>query len=65
VAFVFHNVHGYGFPNIDPPYFGPDPFANRPKSFFELATLMSRMWASFIHDGNPNFLRRMCSYNLK
>jgi carboxylesterase type B len=55
VPFVFHNVHGYGFPNIDPPYFGPDPFANRPQSFFDLATLMSRMWVSFINDRNPNF----------
>ncbi len=55
VPFVFHNVHGYGFRNIDPPYFGPDPFANRPQSFTDLATLMSRMWATFIHDGNPNF----------
>jgi carboxylesterase type B len=59
VPFVFHNVRGNGFPNIDPPYFGPDPFSNRPESFFDLATLMSRMWASFIHDKNPNFYDRM------
>lgn len=64
VPFVFHNVHGYGFPNIDPPYFGPDPFANRSKGFFDLATLMSKMWASFIHDGNPNFPGRRYSYHL-
>jgi len=55
VPFIFHNVHGYGFPNIDPPYFGPDPFANRSQSYVDLATLMSRMWSTFIHDGNPNF----------
>lgn len=61
VPFIFHNVHGYGFPNIDPPYFGPDPFANRSQSFVDLATLMSRMWASFMHDRNPNFHHRMFS----
>ncbi|KAJ9606326.1 hypothetical protein H2200_009287 [Cladophialophora chaetospira] len=27
VAFVFHNTRGRGYPNIDPPYFGADPFA--------------------------------------
>lgn len=58
VSFVFHNVRGVGYPDIDPPYFGPDPFANRPKSFVQLSTLMSRMWASFISDGNPNFPQR-------
>ncbi|MCJ1474853.1 hypothetical protein MMC13_003513 [Lambiella insularis] len=57
VPFVFHNIEGSGFPNIDPPYFGPDPFANRSQLFFDLATLMSRMWAAFIHDGNPNYFR--------
>ncbi|KAI9736069.1 MAG: hypothetical protein M1818_006245 [Claussenomyces sp. TS43310] len=55
VPFMLHNVHGYGFPNLDPPYFGADPFASKPESYFNLATLMSRMWSSFIHDGNPNF----------
>lgn len=58
VSFVFYNIHGVGFPNIDPPYFGPDPFADRPPSFFNLAKLMCRMWVSFIYDKNPNFNNR-------
>jgi carboxylesterase type B len=58
VPFVFHNVRGAGYPDVDPPYFGPDPFANRPESFVQLSTLMSRMWANFISDGNPNFQQR-------
>ncbi|KAI9825943.1 MAG: hypothetical protein M1819_000462 [Sarea resinae] len=58
VPFMLHNVNGYGFPNVDPPYFGPDPFANRSESYVQLATLMSRMWSSFIYDGNPNFLNQ-------
>jgi triacylglycerol lipase len=64
VAFVFHNIHGEGYPNINPPYFGPNPFANRSQSFLDLATLMSRMWASFIHDKNPNFHHRMFCRNV-
>ena len=58
VAFVFHNIHGQGYPDINPPYFGPNPFANKPESYIQLSDLMSKMWISFIHDGNPNYSLR-------
>jgi triacylglycerol lipase len=58
VPFVLHSVKGAGFPDIDHPYFGPDPFANRPERFLQLSALISRMWASFISDRDPNSLQR-------
>ena len=55
VAFVFHNIRGRGYPDVDPPYFGADPFANKPATYVTLSDTMSRMWIAFIHDGNPNY----------
>lgn len=49
VAFVFDNENGVGYPPI-----ALDPFQGKPQSFFDLAKLMSRSWASFIHSGDPN-----------
>jgi len=49
VAFVFDNENGVGYPPI-----APDPFTGKPQNFFDLAKLMSRSWASFIHSGDPN-----------
>ncbi|KAI1495428.1 Alpha/Beta hydrolase protein [Biscogniauxia marginata] len=46
VAFVFNNTQGLGY--------SVDPFANKPETFKELADMMSKMWVSFIHSGNPN-----------
>ena len=51
VAFVFDNTEGYGYD------VSPDPFANEPSSYFALAKLMSRSWASFIHELDPNAFR--------
>ncbi|KAH7304798.1 Alpha/Beta hydrolase protein [Stachybotrys elegans] len=45
VAFVFNNVNGDGY--------AINPFATKPESFVELADLMSKMWAAFIHSGSP------------
>lgn len=50
VAFVFHNLQGLGYNTS----VAVDPFANEPSTFNRLATIMSRMWISFIVDGNPN-----------
>ncbi|OAP65368.1 hypothetical protein AYL99_01340 [Fonsecaea erecta] len=50
VAFVFHNIEGMGYNNS----VAEDPFENKPASFDRLATIMSRMWVSFIVDGDPN-----------
>ncbi|KAL3456163.1 Alpha/Beta hydrolase protein [Aspergillus heterothallicus] len=47
VAFVFNNVDGIGY--------AADPFANKPRSYVELADLMSKMWVHFAHDADPNF----------
>lgn len=55
VSFVFHNVEGQGFPDEAPPYFGADPFGGKPQAYVDLADEMSRRWASFIHDRDPNF----------
>lgn len=46
VAFVFNNVQGIGY--------AANPFAGKPQTYVELADLMSKMWVSFIHGGNPN-----------
>jgi triacylglycerol lipase len=47
VAFVFNNLGGVGY------RYGK-PFVNTPPSYTQLSYLMSSMWASFIHDNNPN-----------
>ncbi|KAL2008244.1 hypothetical protein VTN00DRAFT_8226 [Thermoascus crustaceus] len=47
VAFVFNNIEGLGY------HYGK-PFSGMPESYAELSTLMTSMWASFIHDLDPN-----------
>ncbi|CAI7662752.1 unnamed protein product [Penicillium bialowiezense] len=47
VAFVFHNIAGQGY------HYGK-PFAGVPQSYIDLSTMMTSMWASFIHDLDPN-----------
>ncbi|KAJ6018662.1 hypothetical protein N7522_000729 [Penicillium canescens] len=47
VAFVFHNLAGLGY------HYGK-PFAGVPQSYIDLSSLMTSMWASFIHDLDPN-----------
>ncbi|KAJ5691704.1 hypothetical protein N7488_012439 [Penicillium malachiteum] len=51
VAFVFDNTEGMGYKTA----MAEDPFADKPPTFFELATIMSRMWVSFIVDQDPNY----------
>ncbi|KAI0018445.1 Alpha/Beta hydrolase protein [Xylariomycetidae sp. FL0641] len=46
VAFAFNNTRGLGY--------AVDPFEGKPETLKDLANMMSRMWVSFIHDGNPN-----------
>lgn len=46
VAFVFNNLQGLGY--------AINPFEGQPQSYTDLSEAMSRMWVSFIHDGNPN-----------
>ncbi|KAH8807880.1 triacylglycerol lipase [Xylogone sp. PMI_703] len=49
VAFVFDNIHGYGYvPNAVPP------FTNEPPTYTRLAKIMSRMWVSFVVNLEPN-----------
>ncbi|KAJ5965745.1 hypothetical protein N7481_012459 [Penicillium waksmanii] len=47
VSFVFHNIAGLGY------HYGK-PFAGVPQSYIDLSYMMTSMWASFIHDLNPN-----------
>lgn len=47
VAFVFNNIAGLGY------HYGK-PFDGMPKSYQDLSVLMASMWASFIHDLDPN-----------
>ncbi|KAF9251790.1 hypothetical protein DTO013E5_3782 [Penicillium roqueforti] len=47
VAFVFHNIAGLGY------HYGK-PFAGVPQSYIDLSSAMAGMWASFIHDLDPN-----------
>ncbi|RHZ45901.1 carboxylesterase/lipase family protein [Aspergillus thermomutatus] len=47
VAFVFNNIEGLGY------HYGK-PFAGTPESYKQLSKLMTSMWASFIHDLDPN-----------
>ncbi|KAK1990266.1 carboxylesterase [Colletotrichum falcatum] len=46
VAFAFNNVRGLGY--------ATNPFEGKPRSYVELAGLMSSMWAAFIHSNDPN-----------
>ena len=46
VAFVFNNLQGLGYAD--------NPFLGQPQTYPDLSELMSKMWASFVHDGNPN-----------
>jgi acetylcholinesterase len=43
---VFDNVDGLGY--------SINPFANRSESYTELSSLMSKSWASFVYDLDPN-----------
>ncbi|KAE8445564.1 hypothetical protein EG329_013328 [Mollisiaceae sp. DMI_Dod_QoI] len=46
VAFVFNNLDGLGY--------AVNPFANKSESYTRLSDLMSKSWASFVHDLDPN-----------
>lgn len=46
VSFVFNNLNGLGY--------AVDPFANRSESYIQLSDLMSKSWASFVYDLDPN-----------
>ncbi|KUJ19202.1 carotenoid ester lipase-like protein precursor [Mollisia scopiformis] len=50
VSFVFNNIYGNGYNNS----VASDPFENKPETYMQVAKMMSRMWASFIVDLNPN-----------
>jgi len=50
VAFVFHNLNGDGYRNV----VAKPPFEGKPQTFTDLSTMMSRMWISFIINGDPN-----------
>ena len=61
VAFVFDNIHGLGY-NAE--HSTINPFKNKPRTYKELAKLMSCSWASFIYDLDPNgFQGRHASAN--
>lgn len=51
VAFVFDNTQGLGY-NAE--HSSVNPFQGEPKSYKQLAKLMSSSWASFISDLTPN-----------
>jgi len=46
VSFVFNNLQGLGY--------AVNPFANKSQSYIDLSNLMSKSWASFIYDLDPN-----------
>lgn len=50
VSFVFHNILGVGYDNA----MASPPFAGAPQTHTQVSTMMSRMWASFISDLDPN-----------
>jgi triacylglycerol lipase len=50
VTFMLHNVQGFGYHNA----VASNPFAGKPESYLQVATMMSRMWARFIVDLDPN-----------
>lgn len=43
---MFNNLQGLGY--------AINPFAGQPQTYPDLSQLMSRMWASFMHDHDPN-----------
>ncbi|KAJ5115766.1 hypothetical protein N7456_000114 [Penicillium angulare] len=47
VSFVFNNIDGLGY------HYGK-PFAGVPQSYYDLSSMMTSMWASFIYDLDPN-----------
>lgn len=49
VAFVFDNIHGYGYV-LD----AINPFTDEPPTYTRLAKIMSRMWVSFVVNLEPN-----------
>jgi len=51
VAFVFDNTDGWGY---DEEHSTVNPFLDKPRSYYDLAELMSKSWASFIYDLDPN-----------
>jgi carboxylesterase type B len=51
VAFVFHNIEGVGYNNS----VAVPPFEDKPESYVQASTLMSRSWVSFIVNGDPNY----------
>ncbi|ROW17618.1 hypothetical protein VPNG_00819 [Cytospora leucostoma] len=53
IAFVFDDITGLGYNSSDVTI-SADPFEGEPESFLQLATIMSRMWVSFIVNGDPN-----------
>lgn len=53
VVFVFNNIQANGYNTV----VSTNPFTGKPKTFVQLANLMSRMWVSFITQGNPNYHR--------
>ncbi|PVH87433.1 triacylglycerol lipase [Cadophora sp. DSE1049] len=50
VSFVFYNLDGVGYP---PAGYQP-PFQGKPKSYRELAKVMTLRWSSFVADLDPN-----------
>ncbi|KAF4981689.1 hypothetical protein FZEAL_2576 [Fusarium zealandicum] len=56
VAFVFNNVQGKGYTT--------NPFENKPRSYVQLADLMSKMWVAFIHSNDPNLVDGSCEDNV-
>lgn len=51
--FVFDDNTGLGYNSIDITI-SADTFEGEPGSLLQLATIMSRMWVSFIVNGDPN-----------
>ncbi|KAF2162880.1 hypothetical protein M409DRAFT_68850 [Zasmidium cellare ATCC 36951] len=58
VAFVFDNTQGLGY---DEEHGTVNPFLDKPKSYYDLADLMSKSWTSFIHDLDPNYAGKNAS----
>ena len=56
VAFVFDNTDGLGY--------AINPFATKSDAYFKLAKLMSKSWASFVYDQDPNTWSGRDSYAL-
>ncbi|KAJ5733852.1 hypothetical protein N7493_002638 [Penicillium malachiteum] len=50
VAFVFDNIQGVGYNTS----VAVDPFANEPRTFDQLASMMSGAWISFVNTLDPN-----------